>query len=47
MKTIARRLGRLEGTFEAADQKPRDYFRVVLRRLDRIQGLASRCATWR
>ena len=33
MKTIAKRLCRLERAFAAADRKPRDYFRVVLQRL--------------
>ena len=39
MKAIARRLRRLEDQFASADGKPRDYFRIVLIRLDRIPGL--------
>ncbi|MGA2580515.1 MAG: hypothetical protein ABSH24_31350 [Bryobacteraceae bacterium] len=48
MKTIAKRLCRLERAFAAADRKPRDYFRVVLRRLDRVPGLedATCRRTW-
>src|ERR1039458_1802200 len=39
MKAIAKRLRRLEDQFAPAERKPRDYFRIVLRRLDRIPGL--------
>jgi hypothetical protein len=48
MKTIAKHLCRLEHQFGAADRKPRDYFRIVLRRLDRVPGLdgATCRRTW-
>jgi hypothetical protein len=39
VRTIARRLRRLEDQFVSADVKPRGYFRIVLIRLDRIPGL--------
>ena len=39
MKAIANRLRRLEDQLGPAGGKPRDYFRIVLIRLDRIPGL--------
>ena len=39
MKAIAKRLRRLEDQFARAERKPRDYFRIVRRRLDRKPGL--------
>jgi hypothetical protein len=38
MKTIVR-LRRLDDQLGPPNRKPRDYFRIVLRRLDRIPGL--------
>jgi hypothetical protein len=48
MKAIAKRLRRLEDLFAPAERKPRDYFRIVLRRLDRKPGLegATCRRTW-
>jgi hypothetical protein len=39
VKALARRLRRLEDQFASADGMPRDYFRIVLRHLDRLPGL--------
>ncbi|MGA3074632.1 MAG: hypothetical protein ABSG56_13160 [Bryobacteraceae bacterium] len=48
VKAIAKRLSRLEDRFAPAERKPRDYFRIVLIRLDRIPGLegATCHRTW-
>ena len=39
MKVIARRLRRLEDQLAPADVKPRACFRIMLRRVDRTDGL--------
>ena len=39
MRSIDRRLLRLEDQFGTADRKPRQYLRIVVRRVDRLPSL--------
>jgi hypothetical protein len=45
VKAIARPLCRLEGQFGPAAGQPRDYFRLIVRRMDRKAGLAGATCT--
>jgi hypothetical protein len=45
MKAISRRLSRLEDQFGPAAGQPRDYFRMIVRRMDRKAGLAGATCT--
>ncbi len=45
MKAITRRLYRLERQFGPGAGQPRDYFRLIVRRMDRKAGLAGATCT--
>jgi hypothetical protein len=45
VKAIGRRLSRLEHQFGPSAGQPRDYFRLIVRRMDRKAGLAGATCT--